>query len=66
MTATDTPKPEALEVMTSALRWLSTVHIGRGGYPLQVVQRVASAAARGEPWEHIPTAWRARPKERQR
>ena len=48
------------EVMTSALRWLSTVRIGRGGYPLQVVQRVASAAARGEPWAHIPTEWRAK------
>lgn len=47
--------------MASALRWLSTVHIGRGGYPLKVVQRVASAAARGERWQHIPAEWRAQP-----
>ena len=50
------------KIMTSALRWLSTAHVGAGGYPLHVVQRVASAAARGEEWEHIPAAWRARPK----
>ena len=56
-----TDHQKVIDLKTSALRWLSTVRIGTGGYPLQVVQRVASAAARGEPWAHIPTEWRNRP-----
>lgn len=32
------------------LRWLSTVMIGSGGWPLWQVQRIASAAGRGEDW----------------
>lgn len=36
-----------------ALRWLSTVVVGTGGYSRSVVQRVASVAARGEDWRAV-------------
>lgn len=42
-----------LAVAQAALAWLSTVNVGPGGYPRQVVQRVASAAARGGDWRAV-------------
>jgi hypothetical protein len=35
------------------LRWLSTVVVGRGGWPLWQVQKIASAAGRGEDWQAL-------------